>query len=132
MFQPIVKFIDLDAKRAFSIAMKAGKLLSRPYIPMLREDNIRKGILEREQFEAVLKKLEDGAVRALLQLAYITGWWIRSEIPALQWSQVDFHGNAVRLEPGMTKNKQGCEFPFTAELHEIPESQREKSKLMQK
>jgi integrase len=119
-------------KRAFSIAMKGGKLLSRPYIPMLQEDNVRTGFFEKEQFEAVLRRLRDGEVKTLLRFAYITGWRLRSEILTLQWAQVDFNAGIVRLEPGTTKNKQGREFPFTAELRDILEAQREKSKLLQK
>jgi integrase len=45
---------------------------------------------------------------------------------------VDFDGGIVRLEPGKTKNRQGRDFPFTIELREILEGQREKSKLLQK
>src|SRR5580692_6566374 len=40
-------------KRMFTLAVQAGKLMSRPYIPMLKENNIRKGFFEREQFEDV-------------------------------------------------------------------------------
>ena len=40
-------------KRMYSLAIQAGKILRRPYIPMLQEDNIRKGFFERAQFEAV-------------------------------------------------------------------------------
>jgi hypothetical protein len=32
-----------NLKRLFSLAMQAGHVLQRPYVPMLKEDNIRKG-----------------------------------------------------------------------------------------
>src|SRR5207244_4058659 len=38
-------------KRMFTLAVKGNKLLARPYIPMLREDNVRKGFFEREEFQ---------------------------------------------------------------------------------
>ena len=38
-------------KHMFSLALEAGKLLAKPYIPMLREDNIRKGFFEPTAFE---------------------------------------------------------------------------------
>lgn len=40
-------------KRAFRLATQAGKLLLRPHIPMLREDNVRQGFFEAEAFEAM-------------------------------------------------------------------------------
>ena len=38
-------------KRMFTLARHSGKLLTSPHIPMLQEDNFRRGFLEREQFE---------------------------------------------------------------------------------
>ena len=35
-------------KRAFSLAYKAGKILHKPHIPMLKENNVRKGFFERD------------------------------------------------------------------------------------
>lgn len=46
-------------KRAFNLAIAAGKLWHRPHIPMLREDNARQGFFEPEQFEAVRAALPD-------------------------------------------------------------------------
>src|SRR5262249_33270081 len=40
-------------KRMYTLAIQAGKLHARPYIPMLQEANPRSGFFEREQFEAV-------------------------------------------------------------------------------
>ena len=51
---------DLAAlKRMYSLAIKAGKLLHRPHIPMLQENNARQGFFEREQFEAVRRHLPE-------------------------------------------------------------------------
>jgi hypothetical protein len=44
-------------KRMFSLAIEAGKLHHKPHFAMLREDNIRVGFFEREQYEAVLAHL---------------------------------------------------------------------------
>ena len=38
-------------KRMYVLAIQAGTLLARPYIPMLQEHNVRQGFFEREQFE---------------------------------------------------------------------------------
>jgi hypothetical protein len=40
-------------KRMFTLAIQAGKLLQLPHIPMLAEDNVRKGFFERAEFESV-------------------------------------------------------------------------------
>jgi hypothetical protein len=46
-------------KRAFTLAERAGKVNSRPYIPMLEENNTRKGFFEPDQFAAVFAQLPD-------------------------------------------------------------------------
>jgi integrase len=105
-------------KRAYSLATQAGKLLWRPHIPMLAEDNVRQGFFELPQFFLVLSHLADH-VQPVVRFAFITGWRCMSEVLPLQWGQVDFHAEIVRLEPGTTKNKRGRVFPMTAELKQL-------------
>ena len=98
-------------KRMYSLAMQAGKVIRRPHIPMLREDNTRKGFFERAQFEAVRANLP-ARLRGVATLAYYTGWRTKSEILPLEWKQVDMDAGTVRLEPGSTKNREGRLFPL--------------------
>ena len=98
-------------KRMFSLALRRGRLLHAPYIPLLREDNIRQGFFERDQFESVRAQLP-GDLRGLVTLAYHTGWRMRSEIFPLQWPQVDRNVGTIRLEPGTTKNSDGARSPI--------------------
>ena len=108
---------DLAAlKRMYSLAIKAGKLLHRPHIPMLQENNARQGFFEREQFEAVRRHLPEH-LRGLVTLAYYFGWRVTSEVLTLQWGQIDRTVGTIRLEPGTTKNKGGR----TVAYHEIDE-----------
>jgi integrase len=109
-------------KRALTLGCHGQKILHRPYIPMLREDNARQGFFERSQFEAVRRHLRE-CLRPLVTFAYVTGWRL-SEVLHLTWAQVDFHAGTVRLEPGTTKNRLGRMFPFTPELRALLESQR--------
>ena len=44
-------------KRMFSLAIQAGKLLHKPHFPMLRENNVRAGFFEREQYLAMQRHL---------------------------------------------------------------------------
>ena len=104
-------------KRIFTLAVQAGKLIQRPYIPMLVERNVRTGFFEREQFEAVRNRLAP-MYQGVVTLAYYTGWRINSEILRLEWRQIDRHAGVIRLEPETTKNREGRMFLY-AELVEV-------------
>jgi len=102
-------------KRSFTLAMQANKLMFKPHIPMLREDNVRTGFFEPEQFAGVRAHLPE-FLRPVVTVAYITGWRIPSEVLSLQWRQVDFKAGIIRLDAGTTKNGEGRVFPMTVEL----------------
>ena len=110
-------------KRMFTLAMQAGKILYRPHIPMLKEDNTRVGFFEYEQFESVRSHLP-AALRPVITFAYITGWRITSEVLPLQWRHVDLKAGEVRLDPGTTKNAEGRVFKMTAQLRKLLEEQK--------
>jgi integrase len=120
-------------KRAYSLAIHGGTLLTKPYIPMLEENNVRQGFFERDQFELV-RSLLPKDLQAVVTFAYITGWRTNSEILPLQWRQVDFESGAVRLDPGTTKNKEGRLFPFKIdnELVAVLESQKAKAEKLRR
>jgi integrase len=109
-------------KRAFSLGARAGKILNKPYIPTLKENNARKGFFEPDQFQAVLQHLSP-PLRALMTFFYITGWR-KSNVLPLQWRQIDFRNGTVMLDPGTTKNDEGRVFPFTHELRDLLEAQK--------
>ncbi len=118
-------------KRMFSRALQAGKLLYRPHIPLLKENNVRTGFFEREQFDSVLAHLPVD-VRPVIPFAYITGWRIASEVLPLQWRQVDFDAGEVRLDAGTTKDGDGCVFPMTADLRSVLSVQRAEHERLKK
>jgi integrase len=118
-------------KRAFTLGVEGGKILTRPKIAMLEEHNVRQGFFERDQFEAVRTRLP-ADIRPVVTFGYLTGWRILSEVLPLPWRQVDFTAGRVRLEPGTTKNKQGREFPLTAELRALLEAQRAHTDTIQR
>jgi integrase len=111
-------------KRMFSLAVEAGKLHRKPHIPMLREDNVRVGFFEREQYEAVLAHMPE-AMRPAVTFGYVTGWRINSEVLPLQWRQVDLRVGEVRLDPGTTKTREGRVFYLTTELQQLLRRQRD-------
>jgi integrase len=109
-------------KRMCTLAMQAGKLAVRPYIPLLKEHNIRQGFFEPEEFTRVTHHLP-AQMRAIVAFAHITGWRTPSEILPLEWRQVDLTAGEVRLDAGTTKNGDGRVFPFTSELRRVLEAQ---------
>ena len=73
-------------RRMFSLAVKAGKLASRPPISMLDESgNAREGFMEPADFEAVRTHLP-GDLADVATFAYLTGWR-KGEILSLQWGR---------------------------------------------
>jgi integrase len=118
-------------KRVFSLAMQAGKLLHRPHIPLLREDNVRTGFFEPEQFATVQANLPP-ALRPVVEFGYITGWRITSEVVPLEWRNVDFRGGEVRLAAGTTKNGEARVFPMTDDLRALLEVQLEEHERLKR
>ena len=110
-------------KRAFMLAIAAGALPSRPHIALLREDNVRRGFFERDEFGAVCRRLPPD-LADLVTFLHSTGWRWRSEAAQLRWTNVAFDVGEVRLDPGTTKTGEGRVFPFTAELRALLERRR--------
>ena len=75
-------------KRMCTLAMQAEKLMARPYIPLLKEHNVRKGFFEPQQAASVQRHLP-AQMRGIAAFAFVTGWRTPSEILPLEWRQVD-------------------------------------------
>lgn len=118
-------------KRMFSLAVQSGKLIHKPHFPMLRENNVRAGFFEREQYLAVLPHLPE-PMRPVVTFAFVTGWRINSEVLPLEWRQVDLKAGEVRLDPGTTKNLEGRVFYLTAELKKLLGDQRKLASRVQR
>ena len=106
-------------RRSFNLGRMATppKIASTPFIPMLAENNVRKGFFEHDAFLAVRQALPE-EVRPVITFAYYTGCR-KGEILALKWVQVDLAERAVRLEPGETKNDEARMIPLAPELYEV-------------
>ncbi len=88
-----------------------------PHIPMLRENNVRKGFFEHGEYMAVREALVDH-LQGLVTFAYKSGWRLE-EILSLRWSQVDLDAGIARLDAGTTKNDEGREIYLDEELLSI-------------
>jgi len=119
-------------KRAFTIAIRAGRATHRPYIPSVKVDNARKGFFEPADFARV-EALLPVTLRPYMRFLYLTGWRA-GEARGLTWANVNFASGVVRLEPGTTKNREGREFPFSVlkPLAELLEAQRDSTKELEK
>jgi integrase len=128
---------------------------------MLKEAAARSGFVEREQHEAILEAMP-APRRPVLEVAYVTGWRVASEIVTREWRHVDFGPERwpceckgptnqpitrtapscadcgqvrpgwLRLDPGETKNGQPRTFPLTPELRAVLEAQREATDAVEK
>ena len=102
--------------------MQVETLPSRPYIPLLNEDNVRTGFPETEAFSRVLKH-RPSYLQPIATFAYLTDWRAGG-ILGLTWQQVDFEAATVRLEPGTTKDREGRTIFLTPQLLTLLKHQR--------
>lgn len=105
------------------------KLARVPKFTYLHVENARSGFFERPDFDAVLAQIpeERGKRRDIgsaLEVAYITGWRLASEILTRQWRHVDFVGGWLRLEPHEAKNEDGRMFPLIPDLRLVLDGRR--------
>jgi integrase len=117
-------------KRALSLAETAGRLPQRPRFSSLHEANARSGFFEADQLGAVLEQLPLD-LKPVMQVAYITGWRVPSELLTRQRHHLDLSNGWLRLDPGETKNGEGRLFPLTPELREILEQQTERTRNLE-
>ena len=73
-----------------------------PYIPMLKENNIRKGFFEHDEFMELRDELP-AYLKPFVTFGYKVGWRDQ-EIAGLTWSNVDLKNGIVTLKVGETKN----------------------------
>jgi integrase len=88
-----------------------------PFIPMLKENNVRKGFFEHGEFLA-LRDASQEHLKGFITFGYKVGWRI-SEISNLKWSQVDLQQGIVRLEVGETKNDEARTVYLDDEIREV-------------
>jgi integrase len=102
-------------RRMFRLALKFQRVGFLPAFEMMKEDNVRKGFFEEEQLALMLDHIHPD-LKNLLEIAFITGWRVESELLTRKWSHVDFDGGVLRLDVGEAKDATtGREFPFVVE-----------------
>lgn len=116
-------------KRAFNLAVRAGRLTSRPAFPVIQVRNAGTGFFEEAEFRAVLAQLPVEAA-AVAEFLYWTGWR-KSEVLGLEWRNVDMKAGILRIED--SKNGEPRTLPFRAlpDLAALIERQRERTEAVQ-
>ncbi len=110
-------------KRMFNLASKMTppKVTRVPFIPMLKESNVRQGFFEHREYLALLRELPH-YLKPLLTFGYFTGAR-KGELLQLRWCQIDLEARTAHLEPGTTKNGQARTIPLTDELLQLLRNQ---------
>ena len=83
-------------KRIFNLAVQAGKLLHKPHIPLLREDNTRTGFFELGAISPACCAHLPAPLQPVIEFAYITGW------------RIAVRGPAARMAPGRLRRRAKC------------------------
>jgi integrase len=118
-------------RRMFNLAVSARRIGWAPRIHSYRETNTREGFFEEPQFRSLLRHLPL-ELRPPIEVAYLTGWRIASEVLTREWRHVDFVGGWLRLEPGEGKTREGRMFPLTQPLRALLERLREATDALER
>jgi integrase len=101
-------------RRMFMLAIKEGKLQSKPYFPMEKESKPRKGFVERPEFEQLRDTLPEH-LHPLVTFLYESGcrYGAATEI---MWEWVKLEEGIIEIPAGVTKNDDALTLPLSTEL----------------
>ncbi len=117
--------------RMLRLAYENGKLLRLPVVRKLKEAAPRSGFFEREQYDAVRRRLKPD-LQVAAAIAYTYGWRMQSEVLRLERRQLDLEAGTLRLDPGTTKNDEGRVAYLTPELVRLLAEQLERIRAVER
>jgi integrase len=104
-------------KRALRIGQPKHKYVL-PVFPHLKEDNVRAGFIEQEDFDKLRGVATEPWLRLFLELAFEYGWR-KNELQDLRVRQANATTGLIRLDVGETKNGDGREVVMSATIREL-------------
>jgi integrase len=97
-------------RRMLTIAHEDKKIQFVPKIRLLKSSPARRGFVQQEVFDSIVKHLPIN-LRPIISLLYYCG--VRSgEAALIEWRQVDLKAGLIRLEEDQTKNEEARTIPI--------------------
>jgi integrase len=117
--------INMDLRvlhHAIAVAFEQGLVTGVPRFSYIRLQR-RQQTLRPDELQRILSELPPWWVQFYL-VADEVGWRARSELKTRKWTDVDFEGGWLHLDPGHTKSGKARVFPMTARLRQQLTEQR--------
>jgi len=107
-------------KRMFKLALQNEELSRVPYVPHLKESNVRTGFVKDAEYEALARETAASGLwlRAMFEVGYTYGWR-KSELLSRRVRHADLLERTLSLDPGETKNGEARLVEMTGKVFEL-------------